>query len=574
MNKAKSGFSSTDFEDVLGCYDTVSDAPRKSDGSYDVVIVGGGISGLGAALKMEGKSVLLLDQNNQMGGNARLENWEGLRFASAGTCLQSPRPGSETAELLKILDIWDEWQVTNKETLVMFDTVRLTKCLGEVAKALIAHPKEFLNPDIYGLTGKLLLSLLIGKKYISASKKLGDPVFSTLYTYLDRFLPGTGKYPALPWNDQCGWDRHEMELFDSISLYDLFFDKNVRKNLPDILMPKGEYGELVKDGIATTLRVECSTLKDVSAYVGLYFLISYLYSPLITFPGGNGFISERLYEYLEQSGSCTLKTNTRVTSIESESGGYRVNFKGDDGNHFVVANSVIWAAPKYVALDVIRNIPEMQRQAMKRIQYHDYCIANVFLKQPVMNKYFGGYVLEENIGGKYPEDWCRTGACLSSNWMDKSFDKNHGVLTLLKPVALDDEQGKLEKVDFKTLQQSTLAEITDLLQTQGIPPEQIEDIKIWRWQRGLVVCKLGQLKDDLFVRASKAIGGIFFANQDSVGVGNLESAVWAGFDAARQAREFLSRPENIKTAKIVVANPVKSVTGLKTKSKIEQKTKS
>lgn len=536
----KNHLISEDFEIVLREFDNEKISTPKSAGSYDVVIVGGGISGLSAAWKMRDSSVLLLDQNNQLGGCARLEHSkDGLRFASAGTCIKMPQPGTETSELLMDLDLWDKWQDTGADTLVMFDTVRLAKGLGEVIEALLRKPLELLNLGIYGLTGNLLYSLISGKKYIACEKKLGDPVFSRLFSYLESFTPDSGRYPVVPWTEKCGWSRKDMELMDSISLYDLFFNSNIRKSLPAHLAPNGKYGELVGDGIATTLRVECSCLNMVSAYVGLHFLIGYLYNPLVTFPGGNGYISERLREQLEKSNNIELKTNACVVSVKSAANGYLINFEQNNESYIANAKSVIWAAPKFAAIDTIESIPEEQRSIMKQIGYHDYCVANVFVKKAVMKDYFGGYTLEEEVPGKHLNDWCRTGACISANWMDKEYDRDYGVLTLLKPIARENEQGKLEKISFHELQQSTLAEITDLLKTQGVAQEMIEDIKIWRWSRGLVICKVGQIKKNIFVHASRPIDGIFFANQDSVGIGGLESAVWAGYDAAKLAHKHL-----------------------------------
>jgi len=544
-------FPSSKFEKVQDEFGEVTDPIMTSAGNYDVIIIGGGISGLTAAWKLKDKSILLLEKSNQFGGNARLETREGLRFASAGSCLQMPKSGSETAELLSDLDIYGKWQVTDKDTLVMFDTVRLAKCLGEVVMGLVKNPLGLLDPAVYGLTGGLFYNLLTGKKYLAAAKRLGDPVFSSLFSYLNQFTHEKGKFPAIPWNENCGWTREEMELFDSISLYDLLFESDVRKKLPSKLVPKGTFGDLVKDGIATTLRVECSYIEDVSAYVGLHFLIGYLYNPLITFPGGNGFISECIRERLEILDNYTLKNNTFVNLVQNEDNEYLVNFEQKGKNFSATAKSIIWAAPKFVALDVIDNIPVRQRLSMKEISHHDYCIANVFVKKPIMKKYFGGYVLEENILGKYRNGWCRTGACLSANWKDTEYKNNLGVLTLLKPVAGIKDQGKLGEINFNELQISTLVEITDLLKTQGYSSDMIDDIKIWRWQRGLVICKIGQLKNDIFVNSSQPIGNIFFANQDSVGIGNLESGILAGFNAADLVDNVLEskvriQPNNIE----------------------------
>ncbi|MBU2704942.1 NAD(P)-binding protein [Zooshikella marina] len=506
---------------------------------YDVIIVGGGLSGLTAAWQLKSLSVLLLEERNKFGGNARLESRDGLRYASAGSCFQNPVEGGEVAGLLDELGLRNQWQAADQESLVLFDTRRLLKGMGEVCLALINQPKALLNPAMYKLSLDLIKGAITKKPYIVAPKKLGDPVFAKLYEYLEQFKPGSGKYPAVPWSEGCDWSRQEMELFDSISLYDLFFDPTIKGRLPIYLQPKDELGELVKDAIETTLRVECLSIKDVSAYVGLHFLLGYLFGTLVTFPGGNGFLSEQLKNQLEKESSYHSQSTAQVTAVEEIAGSYEVTYLKNQVRYKVKAATVIWAAPKFVAQHVLNNIPNKQRQAISEIEHRDYCIANVFLKKTVLKSHFGGYVIEGAHFNKKPYSWCRSGVCLVANWKDKSFDKDIGVLTLLKPVFGEKDQGKLKEVSFDKLQAATYQEVVLMFAALGLSPEIIEDIKIWRWNKGLVVPKVGQLKNDVFIKASAPIRGVFFANQDTNGLGNLESAVGAGIKAAKQVKNWL-----------------------------------
>ncbi len=535
----RGSFPSGDFEETLGRFRGQIDEPAENAGDYDIVVVGGGLSGLSAAWKLEVQRVLLLDEGNRFGGNARLENHQGLRYPSAGSCLQYPVAGSETADLLQDLGLWDQWQSTDAHTLVIFETKRLLKGLGELTSALLKHPSQMLRPQVLGLTGRLIKHAIAGKKYISTNKKLGDPVFEDLFAYLDRFKPGAGKFPELPWSEACGWSREEMETFDAISLRDLFFDQAVREALPEGLVPHREPGDLVSAAIETTLRTECLSLDEVSAYVGLYFLVGYLRGTLVTFPGGNGYIAERLCHLLGERGHCTLRGEARVSSVTRNGQEWHVVFEHRDKRYQATARSVVWAAPKHVVPGIIAGLPQSQLEAIGGIEHRDYCMANVFLKDPVLAEHFGGYLVGGDPSAPGGSAWCRSGACLSANWMDKDFSKEQGVLTLLKPITGRRDQGRLADADFQGLQRAAHQEIVELLDAHGVSADLIEDIKIWRWPHGLVVSKVGQLKSDLFVRASGPCDGLFFANQDTVGIGNLESAVRSGYLAARQVRSFL-----------------------------------
>jgi protoporphyrinogen oxidase len=528
------------FEQTLGSFQPQPATSTESAGDFDVVVIGGGLSGLSAVWKLADRRILLLDERNRIGGNARLEEHGGLRYASAASCLQHPVAGSETAELLQDLGLWNKWQTTNDDTLVIFETRQLLHGLGEMVRATLKSPVEMLSPRALGLTARLVKHAIIGEKYLVAHKKLGDPVFKDLFAYLDRFKPGSGKYPEVPWNASSGWTREEMEAFDAISLRQLFVDPAVRKALPAGLAPEHIPGSLTLAAMETSLRVECLSLDEASAYVGLNLLVGYLRGTLITFPGGNGYIAECLGRLLGERENCTLRGEARALSITTEGGPYQVIFEQEGKHYLATARSIVWAAPKHDVQEIITGLPQVQTAAIAEIEHRDYCIANVFVDSPVLAECFGGYLVAGDTSRRDEASWCSSGACLSANWMDKQFTGQTGILTLLIPVTGLRNRGRVANADFRQIQRSIYENIREVLEAQGISGDVIEDIKIWRWPRGLVVSKVGQLKSDLFVRASQPFGGVFFANQDSVGIGNLESAVHAGYLAARQVTRYLA----------------------------------
>ncbi len=530
-------FPTRTFSTAASAPETQASAPLADE--YDVVIIGGGVSGLTAASELTHQRVLVLEKSPTFGGNARYNTFNNLRFPIAGVCFQQPQPGSPMLRLLKKIGLDQAYKSNEKDTLVFFDTFLLLRCLGEVTLGFLKYPAYLLKLSVWGLTGQLFLHAIIGKPYVVAAKQLGDPIFAELYTFLDKFSPRSKHYPSLPWTADSAWSHEQMALLDNLSLHDYLFAPNKLGPLPEHLRPPRKLGKLVENAVTTTLRVECLDIHDVSAYVGLHFLVGYLRGNLVTLPGGNGGISAGLYHYLSNHNNIRLQSQAQLQAITSQSNGTLIEVSVNGERRQIMARQVIWAAPKTTLANWLPALPAEQLAAIEQIRHEDYYLANVLLAKPLLGHSFGGYLIEPDAVNA-PYSWCKAGTCLVANWMDSQAGAKVGVLTLLKPTTRSERQGRNAKDQFVALQQQTYVEIARVLRNQGIPASMIEDIQIWYWPAGLVTSVVGQQAQGVFNQARQPFKNIHFANQDSIGVGNIESAVFAGLEAATAVKTALA----------------------------------
>ncbi|WP_425072713.1 FAD-dependent oxidoreductase [Sagittula sp. S175] len=514
--------------------------PRRA-GAKQVVVVGAGLAGLTAALGLSdaGAEVQIIEASTVPGGNAWMDDSAHPPLPTAGSCFRAPQKGDRIDRMLGRLGLDRQWRSTGSSMQVLFRTGALMANLHEVTGAFLRHPSWLLKPKVWGLTGGLFAAALTGRPLVPAEKALGEPIFADLYAFLARLSPGAGRFPAMPWSMDCGISRDEMEALDRMTIEEFLFDPKAVQDLPADLRPPRRMGRLVRLAVATTLEVEGLLLSNCSAYVGLHFLVGYLYGDLVALPGGNGAVSKAILGYLLERPTVTLRTGCRVVEVHSHAAGYSVTLRDGDRVETLTCDGVVIAAPKDAAAAMVPELSDAQRAAMQAIAYSDYAIVNARLTEPVWTDHFGGYFIGDRPERNARTAFCRAGGLVNASWSKLPGSRKRGGLTFLKPIAQREDQGRLEMTAPVVLEQEARAEVIRAMKAIGADPALLERVTLHRWPRGLVSPRPGQVAEDVFVQATMPFGAITFANQDSIGVGCLESAIDAGEQAARLLTRIL-----------------------------------
>ena len=288
---------------------------------HDVVIVGGGVSGLAAAYRLQHRDFLLLEKEPHWGGNAYEMEYEGATYATGSAFLAKDEYAYHFAKEIGL----EPLPVNSPDASIIRGELVLDTWGDGVNKLPYAAPVR----ESFKKFKKEMLAIDVEKR----GKELFDQPFS-------QFLKG---YPV---ELKQWWDSFGPSNWGAMS------DETAAGLAIDALQ------EMVEE----------SRVDD-----------------RYTWPGGLGALTKKLADILQPKYKDRMRAGATIVAVVSEKEEVQVTYMIGGELKTVAAKAVIMATPKFITRRIVEGLSEKQSEAMHRIRYIPYPVVNLIFDKPVFS---------------------------------------------------------------------------------------------------------------------------------------------------------------------------------------------
>ena len=272
-------------------------------------------------------------------------------------------------------------------------------------------------------------------------------------------------------------------------------------------------------------------LADTSAWAGVFYFASRVAAPgkesepLITWPEGNG----RLVAHLGKS--ARVDTGWLVVSVAPVENGVDVVAVSRDGRHArgIHAKHVVFAAPQFIAARVIRDYP----RDVHEFVYGSWLVANLALKD--RPKSAGFPLCWDNVLVESPS----LGYVVATH----QSGPDYGPTVLTYYYAFCDRDPRVGRSRLLSLNREQWAEVvlSDLERAHPEIRTLTQRLDVMRWGHAMIRPHPGFINSPARHRASEPLRNIHFANADLSGVALFEEALDHGVRAAEEILAMAGR---------------------------------
>lgn len=270
--------------------------------------------------------------------------------------------------------------------------------------------------------------------------------------------------------------------------------------------------------------------ESTSALTGLRAAQPDYESNRLTFPGGLGAAAEAIAAYVGQKAPGRMINDATVYRVAHTERGRSVliSYWHSGQPQTIEAQTAIIAAPKFIALRIVQDMPPAQKAAIGRMRYEPYPVINLCFDRVVYDRAYDTWAPGRSFTDFVDADWI--------TYHGKGDPKRPHVLTAYTPLS---EPMRVLLLDDKSTLELADRVVGDIDQLMPGAVDLLSEVHIYRRGHPMHV-SAPRVFTEIQPAASRPFGRIFFANTDSNGEGSdFSYATEAGVNAAKLARKVL-----------------------------------
>ena len=493
-------------DEVDGAHKVLWDLPEKYppvSEEVNIVVIGGGISGLASAWYLREYKPVILEQASRFGGNAKGQSFGGTEYSIGAAYMTETEDGDVWDKFYKELGVDKLWKTARESNNIIMGPEGGEKSIFHhfwEGESDPANKQDFLK---------------VKKVFEDVLNEENGELFPDFYRPVGKYL-------------------ESLKEKDTITLK-AFLESKVGK-----LHPHVEH--LLEFYCWTSLGVG---LDEVNAAAGLNFYASE-FGALRCTPAGNSSVAEQVLKKLrEHTPDENLRTSCITTSVEVDESGVNISYVTRDGKAKTIrAKAAIMACPKFVCKKVVKNLEAKRVEAMEQIGYRSFLLCNAVLK--TKSKHLDNYecFLMYN---SYPNFKKKEEISRHQNATDLVFANyangpgDNAILTMYCPLPYEARAEILDDESYRKYRNRFTQQLVDtVLPRLGYDKRSLKDVRLSRWGHPICYSKPGAANAGIFDQIRKPFKDrLFFVHQDNWALPAIETSIGEAETFSSMAKKLM-----------------------------------